>query len=144
MFGNEEEEEGEYEDCIDVLKHYDLQNPITQTSAKSRLKGKTLIEGVARGILKKLKNQVEIKGKIKIEDPTTTSLGMEGFNFLIQKQKQKEKEDLVQNDLFIANNHASAYRKGENYKDRDKRGSEVAFKSKSQLQDEEENSSYSS
>ena len=126
----EEEEEGEYQDCIDGLKHYDLQNPITQTAAHSRLKGKTLEDGIARGILKKLKNKAEVKGKIKLENPTTTSLGIQGFDFLISKQKKKEKEDLVQTNAFQTqgNYHTTPFvSRGKRFIDRDLRQSEVGL-----------------
>ena len=69
------------------FKHYDKQNPITQTAAISRLKGRTLKDGIARGILKKLKKSVEIQGKVAIEDVENNSLGIEGFGLLINMKK---------------------------------------------------------
>jgi len=74
------------------LKHYDKQNPITQTAAISRLKGRTLKDGIARGILKKLKKSVEIQGKVAIEDVENNSLGIEGFGLLIDMKKDISEE----------------------------------------------------
>ena len=89
---DDEEEEGEYEDWIKNFKHYDKQNPITQTAAISRLKGRTLKDGIARGILKKLKKSVEIQGKVAIEDVENNSLGIEGFGLLIDMKKDISEE----------------------------------------------------
>lgn len=96
---NDNGEEGEYQDCMNNLKHYDVQNPITQSAGNSRIKGRTLKDGIIRGILKTLKGKAQVIGNVDIEDPTTNSLGLNGFRDLVRLQKKKDKEDIAYNPI---------------------------------------------
>uniref|UniRef100_A0A7S3NYV2 Uncharacterized protein n=1 Tax=Euplotes crassus TaxID=5936 RepID=A0A7S3NYV2_EUPCR len=80
---------------MNTLIHYDVQNPITMSSGNSRIKGKTLKDGITRGILKTLKGKAQVIGKVDIEDPANNSLGLTGFRQLVGLQKKKDKEDIA-------------------------------------------------
>lgn len=99
---DDNEEEGEYQDWVENLKHYDVQNPITQRAGNSRINGRTLKDGIARGILKKLKKTAQTVGEVEIEDVATNGLGVQGFGLLVNMNKQQEKNDLLENDMIGA------------------------------------------
>lgn len=106
----EEEEDGDYTKYEKILKHYDLENPVTRASGLSRLEGKSLRENIRKCILKVLIKKVEAKDEKKIEDAQTNAFGMEGLGMLISLQKKKARRDLVQaiedNQMREANDYA--------------------------------------
>ncbi len=101
IFGinDDNDEEGEYEDCMHTLKHYDVQNPITTRAGNSRINGRTLKDGIARGILKKLKRTAVITGEVSIEDVQTNELGVNGFGLLLNKHKEQVRNDRVMENM---------------------------------------------
>lgn len=81
--------------------HYDVQNPITMSAGNSRIKGRTLKDGITKGILKALKGKAQVIGKVDIEDPANNSLGLVGFRQLVGLQKKKVKEDIAYSVLKV-------------------------------------------
>lgn len=59
-------------------------------------------DGIARGILKKLKKTAQTVGEVEIEDVATNGLGVQGFGLLVNMNKQQEKNDLLENDMIGA------------------------------------------